>query len=683
MKTAGIGQDRRIPGKAVRVLPAVLVFAIVLALLYMIRPIKATSFSTGQTGVAELDHYETLEQDFFAGERLSDVWFRIATYKTVIENGSLRVRVTDSASGSIVYEKLIPAEELKDNDTLTIHTDLLPGEYTIAFTPIDFSEEERIGLYRSTMYDLPYSKTGVEIHNFAVSLGFAEAESEQGTTENKDGTVFRLSSWLTVAVIFGSILITMLRRRKQTELNARAAVKPAIALEALVIAVILMNLAVADSVRSGGTQFLRDNRALFYLVLILLAVFMYMLAEDYPFSVYLLLFCVGLTLIFADTAFSVIDEGAHTEVTQYVIRYRRFPTVEYNYEAVQGPVYYYVLALLSGWLPMRYTYFAGRIFGLVCLVLFGWITGKTVRTISEVKGFRVPKALLNICMIIFVMNPHILIRFTRVSNEALMSVLAAAAIFESVQMLLNKFDVRRITLCTVLCAIAFLTKSTAVFIFGLIFLVCAYHHKWKVFFLQVGLYLLLIAPWFIQNYRIYGHLTAMQEHLDYVLPIVNPELNVPDIWKSILYFFERYFMSWECSAWYDYPMLDGFLYPLCLLLLGAALLLSLGWLISFIRNRLRFTYDLRERKKVLFLSFTALPAASMIMHSIQSLMTLNNSIRENRYVLMLNGVFCCLLLFGLSRFSGKAKKGFTVLLCVFYAFFCLSLICGYTEKLIV
>ena len=43
----------------------------------------------------------------------------------------------------------------------------------------------------------------------------------------------------------------------------------------------------------------------------------------------------------------------------------------------------------------------------------------------------------------------------------------------------------------------------------------------------------------------------------------------------------------------------------------------------------------------------------------------------------------CLLLFGLSRFSGKAKKGFTVLLCVFYAFFCLSLICGYTEKLIV
>ena len=100
-----------------------------------------------------------------------------------------------------------------------------------------------------------------------------------------------------------------------------------------------------------------------------------------------------------------------------------------------------------------------------------------------------------------------------------------------------------------------------------------------------------------------------------------------------------------------------------------------------IRRRLRFDYGLKERKRVLFLSFTALPVVSFIMHAVQSLMTYNISLL-NRYVLMLNGVFACLLLMAFSLLPEKAKKLCSFLLCFCYAFFLISLLCGYAETLL-
>ena len=69
------------------------------------------------------------------------------------------------------------------------------------------------------------------------------------------------------------------------------------------------------------------------------------------------------------------------------------------------------------------------------------------------------------------------------------------------------------------------------------------------------------------------------------------------------------------------------------------------------------------------------------MHAVQSLMTYNTSLL-NRYALMLNGVFACLLLMAFSLLPEKAKKLCSFLLCFCYAFFLISLLCGYAETLL-
>lgn len=655
----------------------------VLAALYVIRPVKSASwYSQTNNRLVDLVQLDApLEQSFHTTEPAVSVTFQVSTVMDVIERGSLRAVITDSASGAVLKEASFPAEQLVDNAFLTVPVDLAPGNYRIAFSLEDFDTDKTLSLYLAYPFGHEPCVSGDTANQFPVNLELALAPAPAETVRADAIRFFRLSAILTFLAVLASVVLTCLYFRKKRTLTGRSLIRPALALAALAAALLLLALSFGDAVAGGNTAFMREDPVRFYLVLALLVLFIVLLIRDYPVSAWLFLFCVGLVLVFADTAYSIIDERAHTNLIQHITQHIIFPSLYQNYEAVQGPVYYYAAALLTGWLPAEYICTAGRIFGLVCLALFGWITGKTVRLVADAGAVRAPRSLLNACWLLFVMNPHILIRFSRVSNEALMAVFVSVAVFLAARLILGTFDARSLTACTVLCAVAFLTKSTSVFVFGLVFLVCAYHKKWKAFGLQLLLYFLLIAPWFATNLIRYHHLTGMQLHLAHVLPTVNPDMIRPDVLFTIRGFFSMYFLNLECGIWYGYPVLNDILAPLSLLMMIVAALIACWFLGAFIRRRLRFDYGLKERKRVLFLSFTALPVVSFIMHAVQSLMTYNNSLL-NRYALMLNGVFACLLLMAFSLLPEKAKKVCPFLLCFCYAFFLISLLCGYAETLL-
>lgn len=655
----------------------------VLAALYVIRPVKSASwYSQTNNRLVDLVQLDApLEQSFYTSEPAVSVTFQVSTVMDVIERGSLRAVITDSASGAVLKEASFPAEQLVDNAFLTVPVELAPGNYRIAFSLEDFDPQKTLSLYLAYPFGHEPCVSGNTSNQFPVNLELEKAPAPAETVRADAIRFFRLSAILTFLAVLVSVVLTCLYFRKKRTLTGRSLIRPALALAALAAALLLLALSFGDAVAGGNAAFMREDPVRFYLVLALLVLFIALLIRDYPVSAWLFLFCAGLVLVFADTAYSVIDERAHTNLIQHITQHIIFPSLYQNYEAVQGPVYYYAAALLTGWLPAEYICTAGRIFGLVCLALFGWITGKTIRLVADAGAVRAPRSLLNTCWLLFVMNPHILIRFSRVSNEALMAVFVSGAVFLAARLILGAFDARSLTACTVLCAVAFLTKSTSVFVFGLVFLVCAYHKKWKAFGLQLLLYFLLIAPWFATNLIRYHHLTGMQLHLAHVLPTVNPEMIRPDVLFTIRGFFSMYFLNLECGIWYGYPVLNDILAPLSLLMMIVAALIACWFLGSFIRRRLHFDYELKERKRVLFLSFTALPVVSFIMHAVQSLMTYNNSLL-NRYVLMLNGVFACLLLMAFSLLPEKAKKLCSFLLCFCYAFFLISLLCGYAETLL-
>ena len=79
------------------------------------------------------------------------------------------------------------------------------------------------------------------------------------------------------------------------------------------------------------------------------------------------------------------------------------------------------------------------------------------------------------------------------------------------------------------------------------------------------------------------------------------------------------------------------------------------------------------------MSYTALPVVLITMLSVQSLMTYINTLPENRHCFLLNIVFCAMYMIGMTKLSERAKKYIGVIVCLIFAFFTMSMICGYTQ----
>ena len=651
-------------------------FALVLGLLYVARPVPAGLGIAKRSGhTQKLNNDKTLVQPFTLKETAVNIGFTMGTFKKEIKTGSLTVEISDASTGETKARQVYDTAELKDNKNLKIETALAPGKYLMSFDFEGLPKRRSIILYTSNANREHCFIDGVE-QNCEVFLTVRCQPNPESIRRN-------------YLVITGGILLAMgialafsIRRQlRANPANRRKIIlRNMLAFACLVAVAALLYIAFDEMMASGVASYMRNNREQFYLIVALLAVFMYLLSGDSPWYCWLLVGMIGLVWIYTDLAYNIIDEGAHTEIIQYILNNRwHFPLVSQNYEAVQGPLYYYVAALLTGWLPESEIYLGARVFGLFLTFLFGWITRKTLDELKRAEWYRGSDTLMNLLWLLFVINPNMLIRFTRVSNEALMCVLSAVVVLLVTQLFLHGFEARKLWLATICSALAFLTKSTSVVLVVLIFMVCAYYKKWKALFLQGALYLVIVAPWFINNYRHYGALTGMKDHVDFVLPIVNPDRAMPDVREDILHYFGSYFLNAECGVWYDYRFFDDCLSPLRLLMLVIATVGGVRHLCLCLRGGLRFSYATDEKRETVFLAFVLLPVLSLVMHTVQSVMTLNDTLKVSRYFFMMNGVFCSMLLMALAPVSERNKRILAGIIAAFYAFLVMAMIGGYTE----
>lgn len=428
---------------------------------------------------------------------------------------------------------------------------------------------------------------------------------------------------------------------------------------------------------AGGDTTYGSNWSLFIMTTGILALLIYLNMGQRPKAIYLLVIFGGMVWILFDKSFNVIDEGAHMYIVNRVVNTREFPLVWENYEAVQGPVYYYAMAFLCGWIPERIRYFACRIVGLGMLIIFGYISRRMIGKLDHYGLICVDLRLQNVVWILFIMNPQILVRLTRVSNESLAVLISGAIIYLTIKIILEEYNRCNTIFLTVLSAAAFLTKATTIFLFGTVIIVCTYYKQWRDLFVDIFIFIILVSPWFIKNYITYGELTAMSGHLQFVIPIINPERVSPDILLTLINFFDNFFFPVEAGYWYYYPQISTFLSVTCLFLFCTGVFIACKYLISFCYNGLHFCYDKSERQRMIVITFVMLPVASMVIHAISSSVTYINSLSCNRYFFLLNGAFASLLLMGASGIERCIQKYLTCVVSFAFAVLSICMIFGY------
>lgn len=644
-----------------------------LGLMYLIRP-----FGTGETVVSDgysdvlVDH-RALVQPLSAPNPVSSVSFQIGTLLQKYEKGTLEVSILDAATKETIETHVFESPRLVDNCTLSIETKLDKGEYLLSFKPENLGIGKGMVLYTTTGTANKCSIEGEE-KDYSVFLTVKRFYEKGYLKRLGLGIILAVGAAVAGCLILSNIRLSrkgLIADRKRNRLRIGAA------LLCLAGALALVASEYMKMINSGSANYMKNSRLFFYSIVVLIAGFEWLVAEDHFQAGWLLIILLGAVWILTDLKYNYIDEKAHTDIIQYILKNNgQFPTVQQNYEAVQGPVYYYVMALLLGWMPMESLYIGGRFLGLIMLILLGRLTKKNISLLREAGIVKVSDRTVHVFMLIFIFNAQILIRMTRVSNDSLMCLLTGIIVFQFTKMMINGYDLKKLFGITILCAITFLTKATSAVIFGLVFLTCAYHKKWIDFLKQVLVYMLIVAPWFISNYMTYGALTGMKEHMEFVLPILNPHMNRPDVWHHILNYFYAYY---GVSKWYDFYIFDSFTKSVSIVLLFVSFALSIGILYRSVRSKLNFNYARDEKKEILYLSYTALPAALIVMHSVQSLMTYIPTIRTNRHCLLLNIVFCAMFMFGMRTLSERTKRYIEVIVLVVFGFFTAAMICDYTQ----
>lgn len=651
---------------------------LLLVIAYQVSPIEEPidPFPRGTIGVTEpVMSGETVSQLFVAEHPVRDLLFSIGTYHETFSQGTLRVSIVSEDTGETVYTKDFQADALHDNQNLRIEPHLPEGTYNIQFTPEDFEEGKPICLYTSHE---PSSIAGYiqydEEYEDSIYLGYYYNPASTGA----QNAFLRLELLVLGMTAIGLLVEGLLKARKK-ENRKQLLLTALFGFLCFAASGLILYFQFGEMVQRESFSFMRNDRMLFYCVVLLLMGGIWCFLKDYSEVILLFIMSIGMVLIFADFSFNPIDENAHAAIITYIVENYSFPNVYDNYEAVQGPLSYYLSALLVGWLPEDYMYIGARIVGAILMVLNAVVIRKTLREIETAFPGEHSERFVHILWLLFSANPMILIRFTRVSNEPLMCLFSSLAILDAVRLILHGYKPSSVVRCTILCALAFLTKSTSFFLFGIVFLVCAYYKKWKAFFLQLALYVIIPVPWFISNYMTYGALTAMKGHLEFVLPIVNPGMEPPDVWNYLQQYFVKYFISPEPGVWYDLLRFEEFANALLLIFLESAIIFGIGYLIGFVKNRLQFDHSTAEQKRFTVMTFAALPAVCYIVHIIQSFMTYNISVGNNRYAVMLNSAFCGLMLLGSLKVSKKFKTLLVVYLTGFFAVVMTSLICGYVE----
>lgn len=372
-----------------------------------------------------------------------------------------------------------------------------------------------------------------------------------------------------------------------------------------------------------------EASALFYAMWILLALVFISCSKKYIWIWYVYVALFGLVLIAGETTYSAIDEGAHLDYINCIIEEHKLPSmyedidIEYlwqtnhqenlvpvkRYEAVQVPLYYLLMAVFTGGVHNLFIRFMLiRAFGLFCLFGVLIFAELTVRLLKERKMFMVSDTYIHIVISLFGLNPGILLRFVRVSNESLAVLFSAAVSFIAIKMLVDGFQMNLYISGIAVSILLFYTKSTGACCIGAILLILLYYKKWGYFIISTVSYIAFAIPWFWHCFQLYGTLTGMNEHINIVLPMVNPEKdNIHVITGVFEIFAKAFFTPNELGG---IGVFAGHLLLAVNVLLFVIIMLSIVWSIKevyfMIAGGLRFTFSKEEKKKVLIIYASAM-----------------------------------------------------------------------------
>lgn len=391
-------------------------------------------------------------------------------------------------------------------------------------------------------------------------------------------------------------------------------------------------------------------------------------------------------------SYSHIDEAAHFECINYIISHKRLPTTfdyanaeELNqannyidnitatqdYEAVQAPVYYLGMAFV-GWffksMPLRF-----RVLRLLSyfLVLLGLVfLKKTMDVLAEWGVYQKGKGevFLRVLALLTVFSPGYMIRATRLNNESLLCLLIPMLLYVGVRCMKEGYSAKAYWLMSAICFTCFMTKSTALYVYVVIGLIALYQRKILKAILPVLAGVPLILPWLIFNYRVYGHLTGMAEHIAFVMPIINPEhlaIDLVDSFMSLIgpgfWFGEEIFFTGHDSMLMSAVFIVGVI-CLMVVLVREVRVIAAGYRLG---KRSGKGYELSPRTQVNLLCIGLLVAAT-VMLSAGAVGTMLSSLR-GRYF---HGAAAAVVILGCVNYRYLSRYGEQVLMIL------LGLLCG-------
>lgn len=420
------------------------------------------------------------------------------------------------------------------------------------------------------------------------------------------------------------------------------------------------------------------NIKMYYLLIIYISLFFYYGGKSKE-NMYLIIFTiiiVGVMGIFFDKSFSPIDESAHFDYINKIMESKKIPTLfEYidgnslslasnmsissnviNHEAVQPPVYYILMAIVSSFFDdYAIRLIMIRCCGIIILILMLVFGVKSIMILKKNNIINCKSDDYLYFIILFMLNPGVVLRFTRVSNESLVALLAIILMYLYIKMLYEGYSKKLLLQCNLLIIMIILTKNTGFFLIGGLFVILIYYKKITKLIQSIIFILIGVSPWLIFNIKTYNALTGIKEHLNYVLPIVNPNQQKLDLVPDTINIFSSYINPQEVPKNNLYLILLTFVSLAIIFIIISFSIYSIKQTYHYLNNKLNFKYDLIEKNNILIIIFTAILVVNICILFMGSISTLVNTM-IGRYIYISAIPLICLGCFWIQKKEDYEKK---------------------------
>lgn len=283
---------------------------------------------------------------------------------------------------------------------------------------------------------------------------------------------------------------------------------------------------------------------------------------------------------FTQPIISPIDEGAHLGYIHYIVEHGCFPVITERvdiewlakiknleaslipvpqYEAVHPQLYYFLMSCICRFFTSpTLQFWSCRLFGCVCLVTVFFTVITSIEFLVQKKICLYKKECTLIAFLLF-LSPSILDIFTATTNESLAAVFSVLFFYTAIKCLFDGFSKRKWLFLTFLFVFAIWTKTSTAFIYVILIILLVYLKKYKEALLSTIIITISISPWLIYNQLHYHAFSGIKEHMDFVIPIVNPNKILPDIFEPVFFLFNGCFYHRFLPAKADIASFLGFL----------------------------------------------------------------------------------------------------------------------------